>query len=1487
MFTLILFKMLGKIKVFARVLFTIIFVGLFHSVFGQTTDLLISEYGEGSSGNSKYIELYNGTGSSVDLSDYKLWRISNGGNWPEATLNLSGTLADGATYVVANNSSDVPGADLYNNFCSWNGDDAVGLAKDDGSGTFNLIDAIGKDGSDPGSGWDVAGINNATKDHRLTRKSSVCSPNTDWDASRGTNSSNSEWSVSTYSTGSANSGHSASCSSGPELQAQIPSGTDVVCGYTYDFGTQTTGTNTNVTLTIKNTGSADLNVSSYPLSGTDASEFSISPASTNITISAGNSYDITVTFSPTSAGSKTAKITINSDDSDEGTCEINLSGEGIAPCSTPTAQPSNLDLTSNTTTTSIEGNFYAASPVADNYLIVYSTNNTLSTDPVDGTTYSPGDALGDGTVLDNISDTSFTATGLTSGTEYYFFIFANNNASCSGGPKYNTTDPLTGSEITIPENPNWITHGCVTNSTIELNWTAATGNSSGYLLVVREGDTPHSVNSLDPNSQTYNTDYSACTSSEQFGSTTPKSRVVYKGTGTNVTITGLTQGTSYTFKLYTYTIGSSNYVYSSGTQQTNIIGLDNVSSEGATCGDSQSSVSWANPNASCFDEILVVANETSGIDFTPSGDGSAYTANTAYSAPDQVVYKGTGTNVTVTNLTNGTTYYFEIFTRKGTDWSTGTEVSCTPNEITVLYPGDLAIVAVNTSITSQGDDEVCFFSFKDITHGTAIDFTDNGYEREVSEKWGGYEGTIRLERIGNTIEKGTVICVQGYGHTSSNFTVIVCGTNDNSGWNISSLNGNYDYNLNVDDQIWIMQGGNWSNPGGEGDAIYDGNVLYGWTASGWKLAPGYSDSKGSTLYENAECFNTNVTTTSGHDKVKFYTDTSQSLSKQEWVGLINDENNWTGYSDNSAYSLGGLDYSGSCIKFKVDTSLGNGQGKWYGTMDSAWFNCANWLSMTVPDENVDVTILSNAINEAIIDDSQSAASSYGGIAKCKSLTIQDGGDSVFVKIDDNTDELKINGDLYLEKHAKLFNDNGGTLTLSGNLYMADSTLLDMHNNPTRSSVFNIAGNWNDSNLVDNTSFGFYEDKSLVNFNGISIQQIYNASGTETFYDFKINNTAGINLNGNDIIINDTLDLTSGLINTGNNKVIINDPTPTNIINNSTSSYINGNLRRYVNSSGDYAFPIGSSNQYEIANINLNSSSGITYFDSKFTNPVGTTDISSLGLTSNGTNLTTLLDYGYWTITPDNYTTVDYDVTLTSRGHTNGGANPEQHTIVKREASSYDWGSFNTPNHNNSTQSGSGINPITAKLSNLTSFSDFAIARSQNNPLPVSFISFNVFLYDDIVNINWSTLSETNNDYFIVERSKDNITFIEIAKVNGAGNSNIRTNYFAKDTPVNGLTYYRIKQVDFDGQYSYSNTKTLNVNIENSFNIIENKNYITITTSTDEMFTAEIFNLNGQIIFIKSSNTGSITINKNSIESGIYILKLFSENKNYNKMIKIF
>ncbi|HEY1038100.1 MAG TPA: lamin tail domain-containing protein [Bacteroidia bacterium] len=245
------------------IVLAIIIIGVCKSAKGQTTDLLISEYGEGSSGNSKYVELYNGTGASINLANYRI-RTGVNGAALTAVINLSGTLADGSTYVIANNTTDVPGANLTSANASWNGDDAIALEKNTGS--WVLLDVIGTIGSDPGTGWAVAGTANATVDRRLTRKATVCSPNTNWTTSAGTNTTDSEWTVSgAYTTGAANAGHTSSCGSTPTLTTSVAS----LTGFTYVVGSGPSASQ------------------SYNLSGTN-----LTGAPGNITVSGSTNYEV-------------------------------------------------------------------------------------------------------------------------------------------------------------------------------------------------------------------------------------------------------------------------------------------------------------------------------------------------------------------------------------------------------------------------------------------------------------------------------------------------------------------------------------------------------------------------------------------------------------------------------------------------------------------------------------------------------------------------------------------------------------------------------------------------------------------------------------------------------------------------------------------------------------------------------------------------------------------------------------------------------------------------------------------------------------------------------------------------------------------------------------------------------------------------------------------------------------------------------------------
>lgn len=133
----------------------------------------------------------------------------------------------------------------------------------------------------------------------------------------------------------------------------------------------------------------------------------------------------------------------------------------------------------------------------------------------------------------------------------------------------------------------------------------------------------------------------------------------------------------------TVTITAASGVLSNSPASTNIaISVPVVTGVGATNGNAQSVISWANPG--CYDEIMIVAKAGSAVTATPTGNGSAYTANLFFNTGTAfdggfVIYKGSTSPQTLTNLTNGTTYHITFFTRKGTSWSSAVTTTCTPN----------------------------------------------------------------------------------------------------------------------------------------------------------------------------------------------------------------------------------------------------------------------------------------------------------------------------------------------------------------------------------------------------------------------------------------------------------------------------------------------------------------------------------------------------------------------------------------------------------------------------------------------------------------------------------------------------------------------------------------------------------------------------------------------------------------------------------------
>jgi hypothetical protein len=132
------------------------------------SDLIFSEYVEGNS-NNKYVEIYNGTISTIDLSNYQLQTYANGSSINPTSTNLTGFLAPGATVVYQNSSASAySGTAINNSSMNFNGDDAIALYK---LSTSAFVDIIGSIGEDPGDGWTSGSFSTLNKS--LVRKANV------------------------------------------------------------------------------------------------------------------------------------------------------------------------------------------------------------------------------------------------------------------------------------------------------------------------------------------------------------------------------------------------------------------------------------------------------------------------------------------------------------------------------------------------------------------------------------------------------------------------------------------------------------------------------------------------------------------------------------------------------------------------------------------------------------------------------------------------------------------------------------------------------------------------------------------------------------------------------------------------------------------------------------------------------------------------------------------------------------------------------------------------------------------------------------------------------------------------------------------------------------------------------------------------------------------------------------------------------------------
>lgn len=176
-------------------------------------------------------------------------------------------------------------------------------------------------------------------------------------------------------------------------------------------------------------------------------------------------------------------------------------------------------------------------------------------------------------------------------------------------------------------------------------------------------------------------------------------------------------------------------------------------------------------------------------------------------------------------------------------------------------------------------------------------------------------------------------------------------------------------------------------------------------------------------------------------------------------------------------------------------------------------------------------------------------------------------------------------------------------------------------------------------------------------------------------------------------------------------------------------------------------------------------------------------------------------------------------------------------------------------------------------------------------MPVELTTFTATRRDKNTLLEWQTASEVNNDYFQVEHSKDGRNFIALDQIKGIGNTVQEVNdYSYLDTqPKTGVTYYRLKQVDFDGAFEYSNVVTVEyINDKGGISVYPNPFDHSVTLqfpllehsySNFSFRTIEIYDIYGRLVQSMEApmDETSITIDLSKLSSGSFILNTFNEN----------
>ncbi|MBL7849966.1 MAG: T9SS type A sorting domain-containing protein, partial [Cyclobacteriaceae bacterium] len=406
-----------------------------------------------------------------------------------------------------------------------------------------------------------------------------------------------------------------------------------------------------------------------------------------------------------------------------------------------------------------------------------------------------------------------------------------------------------------------------------------------------------------------------------------------------------------------------------------------------------------------------------------------------------------------------------------------------------------------------------------------------------------------------------------------------------------------------------------------------------------------------------------------------------------------------------------------------------------------------------------------------------------------------------------------------------------TLNVTGNVTINSSASLDGSN----ITNFNVGGNWtNDGDFTEGTN--------TVTFNSpaANVLQLLGGTVSETFYNLRLNTSAAtdaVRLTNSITVLNNLVLTQGGLELNGNTLSVGNSATTaisrtTGYIKSESTTAPYGTIRWFINNgTGTYTYPFGvSSTQYIpfVMNITVAGTKGVgsgyvpvSTYATAATNPPGEypTGVTNLNGTTGGASVTDR----YWNITLGSSefagtrptSTITFTALNTEKPSTwtaigEPPTNPNQLLTQRWNTAAY-WDPAQTSPAQSYTNNAPAAGTFQVNVPSVSSYSTSWTITDSSVPLPVELVAFSAMLRDDQVEVTWTTESETNNDFFTVQRTADGEQFEDIAQVKGKGTTVATHDYRVVDNlPRPGRWYYRVRQTDYDGTHSYSRLAAVDV-----------------------------------------------------------------------------